>query len=298
MSDFLEQVVASRRGYVAESRQRRSADSWRLEIPHNSWTRKHIPAIAGQHFEGGVGNAFDAALVARRKAGRLGVIAEVKRVSPALGVLATQTLDVTTQVMRYDAGGAAAISVLTEPKFWGGSIDDLRAARAATELPILCKDVIVDEYQIYEARAAGADAILLIAEALTDEQLHKFRRLATEMSMGTLVEAHEAIAFGRATEHGLVVGVNARNLRRPQEIDIGRARQLHSFAKPGQILVAESGISSADDARLLPARVDAVLVGTALMRAADPAVLLSALTAIPREPKPEPILGPMRVARR
>jgi indole-3-glycerol phosphate synthase len=207
----------------------------------------------------------------------------VKRVSPALGVLATTTLDVAEQGRRYEAAGAAAISVLTEPRFWGGSLADLKAVREATDVPILCKDVIVDEHQIFEARAAGADAILLIAEVLSDDELRRFRDRATELSMGTLVEAHEPAAFGRAVACGsMVVGVNARNLRRPQEIDIGRARQLHSFARDTQILVAESGIASADDARLLPARVDAVLVGTALMREPDPAPLIGALTSIAR----------------
>ena len=103
------------------------------------------------------------------------------------------------------------------------------------------------------------------------------------LSMAAFVEAHEAVAFGRAVECGsLIVGVNARNLRRPVEIDIGRARQLHTFAKAGQLLVAESGITSADDARLLPSRVDAVLVGTALMRAEDPTPLVRELAAVRR----------------
>jgi len=298
MTDFLEQVVLSRRMHVAEARRERSFDELGRSIPHNTWTRRYLPSIGGRFVTNGVGNAFDAALVEQRRRGRLAVIAEVKRVSPALGTLASGALDVADQVARYEAGGAAAISVLTEPKFWGGSLDDLRTARATTDLPILCKDVIVDEYQIFEARAAGADAILLIAEALSDDELRRFTQVASEMSMGTLVEAHEAVAFGRAVEHGLTVGVNARNLRRPQEIDIGRARQLHTFAKPAQILVAESGISSADDARLLPGRVDAVLVGTALMRERDPGALIAELAAIPREPRAAPIVGPMRVARR
>jgi indole-3-glycerol phosphate synthase len=222
-------------------------------------------------------------MIGRRNQGKLAVIAEMKRVSPALGALAAGSLDVAAQATLYAFGGATAVSVLVEPAFWGGSLEDLRLVRAAIDLPILAKDVVVDEYQIVEARAAGADAVLLIAEALTDEEIRRFRKRATELSMGTLVEAHEAVAFGRAVACGsLTVGVNARNLRRPQEIDIGRARQLHSFAKPGQVLVAESGITSADDVRLLPARVDAVLVGTALMREADPARLVQELAAIPR----------------
>lgn len=281
MTDFLEQVIASRREYVREMKAaRRADDQW--EMPHNSWTRRHAVA-RGRFLTSGVTNAFDGALAARRGEGRLGVIAEVKRVSPALGSLTSGAVDVAARARRYEAAGAAAISVLTEPRFWGGSLDDLRAVRSATDVPILCKDVIVDEHQIFEARAAGADAILLIAEVLSDDELRRFQRRAAELAMGTLVEAHEPAAFGRAVATGaMVVGVNARDLRRPREIDIGRVRQLHLFARDSQILVAESGIGSVDDARLLPARVDAVLVGTALMRAVDPGPLISALASMPR----------------
>jgi indole-3-glycerol phosphate synthase len=186
------------------------------------------------------------------------------------------------QAHAYQGGGATAISVLTEPRFWGGSLDDLREARVTgTRTPILCKDVIVDEYQIVQAAAAGANAVLLIAEALTDDALHRLIVRANTLGMGVLIEAHEPVAFGRAVAAGtMIVGVNARNLRRPTEIDIGRVRQLHTFAREGQILVAESGIESVDDARLLPARVDAVLVGTALMRSEDPMPLIKGISAI------------------
>jgi len=296
MTDFLEQVVARRRGSVADARARRG---WPHDMPHNVWTRMHMTTTGGRFSVNGIGNAFDGALTQRRHLGRLAVIAEVKRISPALGRLASASLDVAAQALQYAAGGATAISVLVEPTFWGGSVDDLRAVREVTDLPILAKDVVIDEYQIYEARSAGADAILLIAEVLSDDEIHRFRKLAAELSMGTLVEAHEAVAFGRAAESGsMVVGVNARNLRRPDEIDIGRARQLHTFAKEGQILVAESGIATADDARLLPSRVDAILVGTALMRESDPAPLVQELAAIPRPPRALPVIGPMRVVRR
>ena len=287
MTDFLDQVVASRREYVREMKAARRIDE-QWVMPRNAWTQRHQTVARGRFFLGGVGNAFDASLRARRNEGRLGVIAEVKRTSPALGVLASSSLDVAVQARAYEAAGATAISVLTEPRFWGGSLDDLRTVREATTLPVLCKDVIVDEHQIFEARAAGADAILLIAEVLSDEELRRFRDRATELEMGTLVEAHEPAAFGRAVATGsMVVGVNARNLRRPQEIDISRARQLHLFARDAQILVAESGIGSVDDARLLPARVDAVLVGTALMREPDPGPLIVALASIARSPRRE-----------
>jgi indole-3-glycerol phosphate synthase len=296
MSDFLEQVIRERRAYVMEAR-RRVPDS---EIRSKA-TASRRPDDLLDH-------------VLRDHRGSLAVIAEVKRRSPALGVLATD-FDPAAQARRYVAAGARAISVLTEPLHWGGSLDDLAAVRAAVDVPVLAKDVIVDPYQLYEARAAGADAVLLIAEAMAALELRPVRdgaaaparrlvsyllgmpdailqegyplremvALAQRLGMTALVEAHEVGAFARAIACGArVVGVNARNLRRPSEIDVGRVRQLHTFVHPDQILVAESGIGSVDDARLLPARVDAVLVGTALMRADDPATLIHGIASIRR----------------
>ena len=162
-------------------------------------------------------------------------------------------------------------------------MEDLVAVREAVDVPVLCKDVIVDEYQLVEAHAAGADAVLLIAEALDDATLRRMIDRARALGLGVLVEAHEPAAFGRAVASGAaVVGVNARNLRRPIEIDIGRVRQLSAFVRRDQILVAESGIASVDDARMLPARVDAVLMGTALMRADDASPLIQSIASIKR----------------
>ena len=274
MTDFLEQVVAERRAYAARARDTRSA----LAMKHNLWTRPYTKiSPPGFMRSGAYGDAFTSVL-RHGIHGELGVIAEVKRVSPALGTL-NSDIDPARQARRYAAAGACAISVLTEPNHWRGSLRDLEAVRDAVDIPVLCKDVIVSEVQIEEARSAGADAILLIAEALTDAELRRFVERARELNMGALVEAHEPIAFGRAVNAGSrVVGVNARNLRRPQEIDIGRARQLHGFVRDDQVLVAESGIASADDARrFLPMRVSVILVGTALMRAEDPAPLIRSL---------------------
>ncbi|HET7701562.1 MAG TPA: indole-3-glycerol-phosphate synthase [Candidatus Limnocylindria bacterium] len=268
---FLERVVAERRADAAAAREHRSPrEAQPRAVPD--------PGTVGD-------DVFTQALRRRRQAGRLAVIAEVKRISPADGPLAAG-VDPAAQARRYVAdaeGGATAISVLTEPRHWGGSLADLKAVRAAVSVPVLCKDVIVDEHQIAEARAAGADAVLLIAEALTDAELRRFVALARELGMGALVEAHEPAAFGRAVASGAaVVGANARDLREPGVIDRGRARLLAPLVGAEQIFVAESGIASAEDARLLPARVDAVLVGTALMRAADPAPLIRALASIDR----------------
>ena len=266
MSDFLEDAITWRRAEVAASRKRVPDAEMRAQAslspsPRLDWFH--------QSLRGGRAN--------------LAVIAEVKRVSPALGVLA-EDLDPAAQARRYVEAGARAVSVLTEARHWGGSMVDLGAVRAAVSVPILAKDVVVDEYQIYQFRAVGADAILLIAEALADDdQLRRLVALCDRLGMCALVEAHEPTAFGRAVNSGArVVGVNARNLRKPSEIDVGRVRQLHTFVHADQILVAESGIASVDDARMLPARVDAVLIGTALMRADDPGPLIQSVASIKR----------------
>jgi len=226
--------------------------------------------------------AFAGALRARRDLGRLAVIAEVKRVSPALGAL-RRIADPAALARSYAAAGAAAISVLTEPRHWGGSLDDLRAVRAAVEVPVLCKDVIVDERQVLAARAAGADAILLIGEALDPARLAALVALATSLGMGALVEAHEPEAFRRVLASSApVVGVNARDLRRPATLDWRRVDTLAGLVTGEQVLVAESGIGAVADAERLPQRVDAVLVGTALVTADDPAPLLRALAGVGR----------------
>ena len=278
MSDFLEQVVAERRAAVDAAKDRTPERQLLANAKPNLATSAGAAAAHG--------DAFTRALLLRKREGRLAVIAEVKRRSPALGSL-DEGVDPAAQARRYtalgDAWGATAISVLTEPLHWGGSFADLAAVRDAVHVPVLCKDVIVSEYQIVQARSAGADAVLLIAEALTDGELQRFTQRARELNMGVLVEAHEPEAFGRAVACGArVVGANARDLRHPSTIDSTRARQLHSFVKSEQIFVAESGIESVDDARLLPSRVDAVLIGTALMRADDPAPLISGIAAIRR----------------
>ena len=282
MTDFLEQVIAERRADVAKAKVR--VPEGELMAPVRRQVRLPTRDVSGARGRGALlaehrGDAFEMAL---RFGGPIAVIAEVKRRSPALGSFGG-ALDVASIARAYAAAGAVAISVLTEPNHWGGSIEDLVAVREAVEIPILCKDVIVDEYQLVQARAAGADAVLLIAEALDDASLRRLVERARRLGLGVLVEAHEAAAFGRAVATGArVVGVNARNLRRPSEIDIGRVRQLHTFARPEQILVAESGIESVNDAQLLPARVNAVLIGTALMRADDPAPLIHGIASIRR----------------
>lgn len=256
MSDFLATVVAERR-----------ADAARMRIaPRSDRARP----------------SFVEAIQARRSTGRVAVIAEVKRRSPAHGSLAPDA-DPVALAVAYAAAGAAAISVLTEPRHWGGSVADLAAVARAVDLPVLYKDVVVDESQLREAETAGASAVLLIAEALDDETLARFVRAAADLGLSALVEAHEHRAFARAVASGAtMVGVNARNLRQPAEIDRERIDALHGLVRPGQLLVAESGIASAQDVEALPARADAVLVGTALMTAADPEALVRSLAAVRR----------------
>ena len=277
MSDFLEQVVGERRAYVSEARTRRSFD----DLMREASTAFSLP------------DPFTQSIRQRKLLGSLAVIAEVKRRSPALGSLVAPTFALAQQAEAYARGGATAISVLTEPRHWLGSIEDIKTVRqAAPRTPILCKDVIVDEYQIAEARIAGADAVLLIAEAVDETTLLRLRRFAQKLGLGTLVEAHEASAFGRAVASGsLVIGINARDLRQPTTIDIGRVRMLHTFARDDQLLVAESGIETPEDVRMLPSRVDAVLVGTALMRSADPGALIGRLVAARSTPMTRTVLA-------
>jgi indole-3-glycerol phosphate synthase len=285
MTDFLEEVGAERKAYVMETRARVSEEQLLTNMRDNVWSRARGAALDALR-TGGALDAFTSALMQAKREGRLAVIAEVKRVSPAQGVLGVGA-DVARLASAYVAAGATAISVVTEPKHWGGSLRDLESVRDAVGVPILYKDVVVTEYQVLEARNAGADAALLIAEALNDDELSRITRRAAKLDVGVLVEAHDPAAFERAVAFVAragtrVVGINARNLRRPSEIDVDRVATLHALARGDQILVAESGIASVEDARRLPARVDAVLVGTALMRAADPGPLIAGLAAIRR----------------
>jgi indole-3-glycerol phosphate synthase len=258
--DFLETVVAERRADMQAARRHEAA-----------LTRSVAPRPS-----------LVAAIRAARARGRVAVIAEVKRRSPALGALAADA-DPASMAFVYAQAGAVAISVLTEPRHWGGSVADLVAVTKAVDLPVLYKDVVVDEQQLREAQASGASAVLLIAEALDDATLGRFVERAAALGLTALVEAHEHRAFARAVASGAtVVGVNARNLRVPTDIDHDRIEALHGLVRPHQLLVAESGIASADDVAALPGRVDAVLVGTALMTAADPGALVRSLAEVRR----------------
>jgi indole-3-glycerol phosphate synthase len=198
------------------------------------------------------------------------VIAEVKRSSPSAGPIASA--DPRDLVPRYERGGAAAISVLTDGRHFGGSIDDLRAARAVTSLPILRKDFIVDPVQIDESRSNGADAVLLIVAALKDAELEDLLAAARSEGLAALVETHSVQGLDRALAAGAdIVGVNARNLE-TLGVDLDRALEIVARVPAGPIRVLESGIRTRDDVRRAEdAGADAVLVGETLMRSPDPA---------------------------
>lgn len=213
---------------------------------------------------------------ALRAAGAPAVIAEVKRASPSEGVI--READPAAQAARYQAAGAAAISVLTEPEHFSGSIDDLAAVRQAVHVPVMRKDFIVHPDQLTEARANGADAALLIATVLTAEQLRSLLERARDLGIGTLVEAFGEDDLARAIDSGAdLVGVNARDLESLQ-IDVPRALRLLSTIPDDRVRVFESGISSRSHVQdAVGAGADAILVGTALMRADDPGAKLREL---------------------
>ncbi|HET8602736.1 MAG TPA: indole-3-glycerol phosphate synthase TrpC [Marmoricola sp.] len=207
----------------------------------------------------------------------LAVIAEVKRRSPSKGDLA-QIPDPAELARAYAAGGADAISVLTEQRRFNGSLDDLRAVRAAVPTPLLRKDFVVTDYQLLEARAAGADLVLLIVAALPDDQLRRLHDRAVELGLTPLVETHDADEVRRALDVGArLVGVNARNLR-TLEVDPDTFSRLAGLVPDDVVRVAESGVGSpADAARYARQGADVVLVGEALVRHGDPAGAVAAM---------------------
>lgn len=209
----------------------------------------------------------------------LSLIAEFKRRSPSAGALAPESIDLVTQVGAYERGGAAALSVLTDERHFGGSLADLRAARAACDLPIIRKDFIVDPYQLYEAAVNGADAVLLIVAALSDGDLRALYQEARSIDLDVLVEVHDGEELERALEAGAeVIGVNNRNLD-DMSVDIGTTYELMPDVPAGKTVVAESGISGREELDELDrVGVDAVLIGGALMTSPDPEAKVRELT--------------------
>jgi indole-3-glycerol phosphate synthase len=216
---------------------------------------------------------FTAAL---RGAG-LTCIAEIKRRSPSKGDL-NPDLQPDLVAKAYAAGGASCLSVLTDVQYFGGSVEDLHAARAACDLPVLRKDFTVSELDVIDARLMGADAVLLIAAALSDEELGRFHQRANALGLAALVEIHDEAELERALEAGArLIGVNQRDLR-TFAVDQDRATKMVAGIPADVVAVAESGIRDGDDARrLADAGYDAILVGETLVRAEDRAAALRAL---------------------
>ena len=207
---------------------------------------------------------------------RPAVIAEYKRSSPSAGVIAEP--DVAGQARAYEEGGAAAISVLTEPTRFDGALADLRAVRLAVDLPVLRKDFLVHPAQVIESRAAGADAVLLIAAALSELELKGMLAVASDLGLGALVEIHSAddLAKALATD-APVVGVNARDLE-TLEVDVERALAMLPDVPSDRVAVLESGVSTREDVeRAIDAGARGVLVGEALMRSPDPGATIRSL---------------------
>jgi indole-3-glycerol phosphate synthase len=260
MSDILQRIVAVKQEEVQQARRVRSLADLHSEVAQ-------APPVRG----------FAAALQARVAAGQPAVIAEVKKASPSKGVLREHF--VPADIARsYEAGGAACLSVLTDVQFFQGSTAYLQQARAACSLPVLRKDFIIDPYQVVEARAMGADCILLIAACLDDAHMAELEDCALELGLDVLVEVHDAAELERALRLKTpLVGVNNRNLRN-FEVSLDTTLELRDRVPAGRLLVTESGILGRQDVRRMRAAgVHAFLVGEAFMRALEPGVALQGL---------------------
>jgi indole-3-glycerol phosphate synthase len=211
---------------------------------------------------------------------QLCVIAEIKRKSPSKGVLHPD-LNAANISALYEQGGASCLSVLTDEDFFGGSVEDLQNARASTSLPVIRKDFTVSEFDVVDARLMGADCVLLIAAALSNDELSRFFDLATHIGLDVLVETHDESELDRALNVGAnIVGVNQRDLT-TFEVDHARAERMASLIPPTVVRVAESGVRDARDARRLrDAGYDAVLVGESIVTASDPAAAVRDLMVV------------------
>ena len=263
MATILDDILAHKRQEVAAQKQRVDMDTLVANISASNDTPR----------------GFMKALQARVAIGGTAVIAEVKKASPSMGVIRA-SFDPVAIAESYAAAGATCLSVLTDEKYFQGSGRYLRLIRAAVGLPLLRKDFIVDEYQIVEARALGADAILLIVAALSDDELAAFTRLAHDLGLDVLVEVHDEAECERALKLPLrVIGVNNRNLH-DFSVSLDTSRRIQTMLPADYLLVSESGIHTRADIEALQGDgIHAFLVGGALMQADDPGVALSALLA-------------------
>jgi len=265
MSDILQRIIAVKREEIAAARPRRSAGDL-----HELARAQSAP------------RGFAAAMRAKEARGDAAVIAEIKKASPSKGVL-REHFEPAAIAASYAKHGAACLSVLTDVQFFQGHAEYLQAARAACALPVIRKDFLIDPYQVAEARAMGADCVLLIAACLGDGQMAELEDAAFEQGMDVLVEVHDGAELERALRLKTpLVGINNRNLR-TFEVTLQTTLGLMATVPPERLLVTESGIlAQADVATMRAAGVHAFLVGEAFMRAPDPGVALEALFGAPK----------------
>ena len=266
MSDILNKIVAVKHEEVAAAQKRLPFDVIRADAESRVLTRD-----------------FEGALRAKIAKGQAAVIAEIKRASPSKGVLRADFIPADIAQSYADGDGkisAACLSVLTDKQFFQGSVDYLKQARASCQLPVLRKDFLVDAYQVYEARAMGADAILLIAACLDDAQMADFEAIARSLDMAVLVEVHHRTELERALRLKTpLVGINNRNLR-TFEVTLDTTLGMLKDVPADRLLVTESGILKPADVKTMrDAGVHAFLVGEAFMRADDPGLALAKLFA-------------------
>lgn len=264
-ADILEKILAVKREEVAAAKSRRPLVSVRNEAENNEPARGFVAAMRAKVGAGGTASAA--------------IIAEIKKASPSKGVIC-ENFNPAEIAADYERHGAACLSVLTDKQFFQGAPEYLQQARAACALPALRKDFLVDNYQVYEARAMGADAILLIVDALDLAQMRDMEAIADELGMGVLVECHDAreldIALNLKTP---LIGINNRNLR-SFEVDLNTTLLQLSRMPADRMVVTESGIATQDDvARMRAAGVHAFLVGEAFMRVPSPGSELARLFA-------------------
>ncbi len=262
MSDILEKIVAVKREEIAAGLKKKSLAAMREDAESRFMTRD---------FEGAMRSAI--------AAGRAAVIAEVKKASPSKGVLRADFIPADI-AQSYAEHGAACLSVLTDQQFFQGCNDYLKQARASCDLPVLRKDFMVDPYQVFEARAIGADCILLIAACLSDAQMNELEAVARYLGMAVLVEVHDAIELQRALKlKTALLGINNRNLR-TFEVTLDTTLGMMADVPANKLLITESGILQRSDVQTMrSAGVHAFLVGEAFMRAADPGAALAELFA-------------------
>jgi len=262
MSDILNKIIATKHDEIAAALRAKPLAEVRVEAEANRDVRD-----------------FAGAIEAQIRAGNSAVIAEIKKASPSKGVLRENF--VPAEIAKsYESGGAACLSVLTDAPYFQGSVDYLQQARAACRLPVIRKDFIVDAYQVYEARAMGADCILLIVGALELHQMQALEALAHELGMAVLVESHDAKELDAAlTLKTPLIGINNRDLR-TFNVSLATTTDLLARIPAGRRVITESGIlTSADVAHMREHSVHAYLVGEAFMRAPDPGAALAGLFA-------------------